>query len=179
MVKILPDIHFSEGFCEGCILGKHREEKFEHGKERRATSSLELIHSDIMGPFPHPSIKKSRYVLTFNDDYSSYTRVYFLRKNSEVFEHLKDFKALVETQTTKKINILHTDNGGEYINEDVQNFCREVGIQLHHTVPYTPQQNGVTGRKNRSLKELASCMLHARSLTSKIWDEALNCTAYI
>jgi hypothetical protein len=56
MVKGLPDIHFYEGVFEGCILGKHPEEKFEKGKERRTSSSLELVHSDLMGPFPHPSM---------------------------------------------------------------------------------------------------------------------------
>jgi transposase InsO family protein len=91
---------------------------------------LELVHSDLMGPFPHPSINKERYVLTFIDDYSCYTWIYFLRKKSEVFEHLKDFKALVETQTRNKIKILHTYNGGEYINKDVHNICHEAGIQL-------------------------------------------------
>jgi transposase InsO family protein len=72
-----------------------------------------------MGSFPHPSINKARYVLTFIDDYSRYTWVYFLKKMSEVFEHLKDFKTLVETQTGKKIKILRTDNGGEYITKDI------------------------------------------------------------
>jgi hypothetical protein len=72
-----------------------------------------------MGPFPHPSINKIRYLLTFIDDYSHYTWVYFLRKNSEVFDHLKDFKALVETQTGKKIKILCIEKGGEYIKKYV------------------------------------------------------------
>jgi hypothetical protein len=112
MVKGLPDIQFSEGVCEGCILGKHPKEKFEKGKVRRASSSLELVHNDLMGPFPYPSINKARYVLTFIDDYSCYTWVYFLRQKSEVYEHLKYFKALVETQTGKKIKILRTENGG-------------------------------------------------------------------
>ena len=73
---------------------------------------MDLVHSDLMGPFPHSSINKVRYVLTFIDDYSHYTWVYFLREKSEVFEHLKDFKDIVETQTGKKINILLTYNEG-------------------------------------------------------------------
>jgi hypothetical protein len=97
MVKGLLDIHFSEGVCEGCILGKHPEENIENGKARRASSSLELVQSDLMGPFPHPPIKKSRYVLSFINDYLGYTWVYFLRQKYEVFYHLKNFKALVET----------------------------------------------------------------------------------
>jgi transposase InsO family protein len=128
MVKGYPDIHFYEGVCEGCILGKHHEDKFEKGKERRDSSSLDLLQSDLMGPFPHMFIRKERYVLTFINDYSHYTWVYFLRQKFKVFYHIKDFKALVETQNGKKIKILHTDNGGDHINKDVQNLCREDGI---------------------------------------------------
>jgi transposase InsO family protein len=123
-----------------------------------------MIHSDLMGPFMHPSINKVRFVLIFVDDFSCFTWIYFLRKKSEVFQHLKDFKALVETQSRKKIKVLQTDNGGEYVNHEIHNIFHEAGIQLQHTVPYTPQQNRVVERKNRSLKEMASCMLHAKSL---------------
>jgi hypothetical protein len=68
IIKGLPNIYFSEGVCEGCILGKHPKQKFEKGKEKRASSSLELVQSHLMGPFTHPSINKSRYFLTFIDD---------------------------------------------------------------------------------------------------------------
>jgi transposase InsO family protein len=158
---------------------KASSREVEKGKAHRASSPLDLIHSDLMGPFPHPSIGKARYVLTFLDDYSRYTWVFFLRHKSEVFEHLKEFKALVETQSGRNIKSLHTDNGGEYVNRYVQNLCLEARIQLQHTIPYTLQQNGVVERKNISLKEMASCMLHARSLPQNIWDEALNYANYI
>jgi transposase InsO family protein len=132
-----------------------------------------------MGPFLHPSINKVRFVLIFVDDFSCFTWIYFLRQKSEVFQHLKDFKALVETQSGKKIKVLRTDNEGEYVNHAIHNFYHEAGIQLQHTVPYTPQQNGVAEWKNKSLKETASCMLHAKSLRQRLWLEALNCATYI
>jgi hypothetical protein len=106
MVDGLPNIHFSKGICEGCVLGKHPQEKFDKGNTQKASSPLDMIHSDLMGPFPHPSINKARYVLIFFDDFSRFTWIYFLRKKSEVFQHLKDFKALVETQSGKKIIVL-------------------------------------------------------------------------
>jgi hypothetical protein len=111
MVTGLPDIHFFEGVCEGCFLGKHHQENFEKGKAHRASSPLDLIHSDLMGPFPHPSIGKARYVLTFVYDYKRYTLVFFLRQKSDVFEHLKEFKSLLETQSRRKIKTLCTNNG--------------------------------------------------------------------
>ena len=117
-----------------------------------------------MGPFPHPSIIKERFVLIFVDDFSPFTWIYFLRKKPEVFKHLKYFKAFVETQSEKKIKVLRTNNGGEYVNHEIQNLCHEAGIQLQHTVPYTSQQNEVFKRKNTSLKEMEYCMLDAKSL---------------
>jgi hypothetical protein len=138
LVDGLPDIHFSKGVCEGCVLGKHPQEKFVKGKSQRASTPLDLIHSDLMGPFLHPSIRKVRFVLIFVDDFSRFTWIYFLRKKSKVFQHLKDFKALVETQSRKKIKVLRTDNGGEYVNHEIHNLLHEAGIQLQHIVPYTP-----------------------------------------
>jgi hypothetical protein len=106
LVDGLQDIHFSKGVCEGCVLRKHPQDKFDKGKSQRASAHLDLIQSDLMGPFPHPSIRKERFVLIFVDDFSCFTWIYFLRKKSEVFQHLKDFKALVETQSEKKIKVL-------------------------------------------------------------------------
>jgi hypothetical protein len=132
-----------------------------------------------MGPFPHPSIRKVRFVLIFVDDFSRFTWIYFLRKKYEVFQHLKDFKALVETQSEKKIKVLRIENGGEYVNNEIHNIFHEAGIHLQHTVPYTSHQNEVVEWKNRFLKEMAYCMLHAKSLTQRLWAEALNCETYI
>jgi hypothetical protein len=58
MVTGLPNIHFSKGVCEGCVLGNHPQENFEKGKAHKASSPLDLIHSDIMGPLLYPSINK-------------------------------------------------------------------------------------------------------------------------
>ena len=179
LVDGLPDIHFSKGICEGCVLGKHPQEKFEKGKNQKTSSPLDLIHSDLMVPFPHPSINKAMYMLIFVDDFSCFTWIFFLRKKSEVFQHLKDFKALIETQYEKKIKVLRPDNMGEYVNHEINNLCHEAKIQLQHTVSYTLQQNKVAKWKNRSLKEMTSCMLHAKSLPQILWAETLNCATYI
>jgi hypothetical protein len=83
MVEVLPDIHFSKGICEGCVLGKHPQEKFVQGKTQKASSPLDLIHSDIISPFSNPSISKSRYMLILIDKFSCYTSNLFLRKNKK------------------------------------------------------------------------------------------------
>jgi hypothetical protein len=59
MVDGLPDIHFSKGICEGCVLGKHPQEKFDKGKTQKASFHLDLIHSDLMALFRiHQSVKQ-------------------------------------------------------------------------------------------------------------------------
>jgi len=82
------------------------QEKFEKEKSLRASSPLELIDNYLMGPFPHPSISKSIYVLNFIDDWSQHMWVYFLRKKYEVFEHLKDLKAHAKKRSKNMIKIL-------------------------------------------------------------------------
>ena len=147
--------------------------------ERRDTQPLGLVHSDLISPLPTPSYGGSRYILTFIDDYSRFCWVYFLKLKSKVFEQLKIWKAVVENQSGNKINILRNYYGKEYFNKNMQHLCEECGIQMQHSTPYTPQQNGVAERKNRSLKEMATCMIEARDISPKIWDEAIQCDEYI
>ena len=85
---------------------------------------------------------------------------------------------MVENSFNKKINSIRVDKGGEYIKGDFQNLCELEGIQMEHSVPYTPQQNGVAERKNMSLKEMATCLLHAKHLPPYPWVEAINYDSY-
>ena len=78
MVIGLPKIKFSKGVCQGCILGKHPKHKFERANHERTSAPLELIHSDVVGTFPHISMRQAKYALTFIDDFSRYCWVHFL-----------------------------------------------------------------------------------------------------
>ena len=123
MVIGLPKIKFSKGVYQGCILGKHPEHKFERVSHERTSAPLELIHSDVAGPFPHMSMSQAKYELTFIDDFSRYCWVYFLKHKSKVFGLFKVFKALVENQSRRRLKILRYENGGEYVKyEFIQYF---------------------------------------------------------
>ena len=118
MVIGLPNIKFSKGICQGCILGKHPEHKFERASHERISALLELIHNDVVGPFPHMSMSQAKYALNFIDDFSRYCWVYFLKHKSEFFGLFKVFKALVENQSGRKLKVLKYDNGGEYVKSE-------------------------------------------------------------
>ena len=117
---------------------------------------------------PNISMSVSRYVLTFIDDFSRYTWVFFLKKKSEVLERFTEFKALVENASGRKIKYIRYDNGGEYIKYELLQICAYSGIQIQHYIPYTPQQNGVAERKNRSLKEMTACMMEEKDLATNL-----------
>ena len=103
MVIRLPNIKFSKGVCQGCILGKHPKNKYKRASHERTFKLLELIHSDISGPFPHMLMSQVKYVVTFIDYVSRYCWVYFLKHNSKVFDLFKVFRALVENQFGRKL----------------------------------------------------------------------------
>ena len=86
---------------------------------------------------------------------------------------------MVENQYWRKLNILRSDNGGEYVKYELINYCEDAGIHMQHSIPYTPQHNGVVERKNRSLKEMATCMMESKTFPTKFWDETINCASYI
>ena len=85
------------------------------------------------------------YFVTFIDDYSQKTLIYFLKtkESDEVLDKFKEFKALMENQTGRRIKVLRSDNGGEYTSRGFVDFCGEAGIKREFTVPYNPQHNGV------------------------------------
>ena len=138
MVIGLPQVKFLEGVCPGCEAGKHPKEKYDKGKSWKVTIVLELVHSDVVGPFPVPSFGKARYVLTFIDEFSRYTWVFFLTHKSEVFDKFIIFKDQVEKKLGKAIKILRIDNGREYVNSKLIYFCTHEGIDLQNLVAYIP-----------------------------------------
>ena len=125
------------------------------------------------------STSQSKYALTFIDDFSKYCWVHFLKHKYEVFDLFKVVRALVENQSRRKLKILISENGGEYFNSEFIQYCKYASIQMRHSIPYTPHQNGVAERKNISLKEMATSMMEAKTLPPKFWGEAINCASYI
>jgi hypothetical protein len=95
MVEGMSNCTLDFDFCEHCIYGKYNRVRFPSGAKREK-GILELIHSDVFGPVPVPSLGKSVYYVSFIDDFSRNTWIYFLINKYEVFDKFKEFKALVE-----------------------------------------------------------------------------------
>jgi hypothetical protein len=97
----------------------------------------------------------------------------------EVFNKIKEVKALIENTYVRKIKILRSDNGGEYTSKEFVSFCRDVGIKRELTTPYNPQQNSVAERKNKTIMEVVKTMIHDQDLPMCLWAEATMAVVYV
>ncbi|KAK2976697.1 hypothetical protein RJ640_013953 [Escallonia rubra] len=179
MVKGLLSIDQLDQPYEGCLVGKQHRHSFPKKPISRAKASLELIHTNVCGPIDPASLGKTIYFLLFIDDYSRKTWVYVLKKKSEVFSNFKRFKALVEKHNGYQSKAMRSDRGRKFISKEFKAFCEENGIRQPLTIPYSPQQNGVVERKNRSIVNMTRSMLKSKNLPKKFWAKAIDCVVYL
>ena len=106
-------------FYEVCVLGKSSRTGFKTAMHN-TKGTLDYIHSDLQGPAHTVSLGGAKYFLSFIDDYSRMVWVYVLKRNDEVFEKFKQWKALVETQSGKKVKRLRTNNRLEFCNQQFE-----------------------------------------------------------
>ena len=99
------------------------------------------------------------YFLTFTDDLSRYGYIYLMKHKSETFEKFKEFQNEVENQRDRKIKLLRSDYGGEYLSHEFGTHLRKCGIISQLTPPGTPQRNSVSERRNRTLLDMVPSMM--------------------
>ncbi|KAI5339875.1 hypothetical protein L3X38_019148 [Prunus dulcis] len=186
--SVLPPLNHEniDEVCIPCIKGK-----LTNLRKKGALGSkglLELIHTDICGPFPNPTHEGFNYFITFTDDFSRYGYIYLIKEKSSALDKFKIYKAEVENQLNLKIKVVRSDRGGEYygrFDETGRNpgpfakFLQEEGIIAQYTNPGTPQQNGISERRNRTLKDMIRSMMSCTNLPIFLWGEALKTANYI
>ena len=165
--------------CHGCELGKSKRFPFPKTSQRKTTKPLQLIHSDLCGPLNIASVGGSKYFVSFIDDYSRYVSVYFLKTKDEAYDKFIEYVELVENQFDLKVKKFRSDGGGEYISTNFKNFCKSRGIAVEGSISYSPQQNGVAERMNRTLMEMARSMISHSNAPSNLWAEAVATAAHI
>ena len=133
----------------------------------------------MCGPLSVKSISGFKYFVTFIDDFSRKIFLYPIKEKSDVYNEFIKFKNLVENQHSRKIKILRTDNGTEYCNNKFKSFLTNCGIIHQTSTPYTPQQNGISERYNRTIIERVRCMLLDADLNKTFWAEAATTAAYL
>ena len=179
MVRGLPHLAESNTVCADCLKGKQHREVIPKRSTWRASEKLELVHADICGPIAPTSNSQKRYLICFIDDFSRKSWVNFLVNKADAFDYFKLFKSCVEKETGLSIKCLRTDRGGEFISKEFNDFCRENGIKRQLTATYTPQQNDVAERKNRTVMNMVRSLLSEKNVPKIFWPEAVNWTFYV
>ncbi|KAH9142061.1 hypothetical protein AeRB84_013835 [Aphanomyces euteiches] len=167
-------------YNESCLAGMQSRLPFPKRSLSTTSEPFALVHSDICGPMRQLALRdRSRYFITFTDDYWRYGFVFFLKNKSDALQCFKEFTAYCRTQFDLPVRCLRSDNGGEYFSTLFSEFLLENGIQHDATVPHTPQQNGVSERMNPTLVECARSLLYCCKAPLRFWAEAVSHAMYL
>ena len=142
------------------------------------TEPLQLLDMDLFGPVNIMSLSRKRYALVIVDDFSKYTWVLFLNSKDETPKMIIDHIMRIELEANLPVRKIRSDNGTEFKNAILIEFCTDKGISGQYLAPETPQQNGVIERKNMTLVETARTMLNEAKLPMYFWAEAVNTACY-
>ncbi|GJV06378.1 putative ribonuclease H-like domain-containing protein [Tanacetum coccineum] len=180
LVRGLPTKHFeNDQNCVAYLKGKQHRASCKSKVLNPITKPLFMLHMDLFGPTFVSSLMHKMYCLVVTDDYSRFTWVFFLTTKDETSQILKNFIKEIENLVDKKVKIIRSDNGIEFKNKVMDEFCREKGIKREYSVATTPQQNGVAERRNKTLIEAARTMLADSKLPTTFWAEVVSTACYV
>ena len=164
--------------CEACQFGKQARNVFLHDRNV-SKNVLDDVHSDVWGPAKTMSMGGYMYYVTFIDDHTRKTWVYFMKEKSEVFSHFQHFKTLAEKQIGMQVKCIRLDGGGEYFSNEFSYYLQKNGIRRQFSCRYTSHQNGVAERKNRHIAEISRALMIEKNMPHSYWAEAISTAVYI
>ncbi|GJV95545.1 putative ribonuclease H-like domain-containing protein [Tanacetum coccineum] len=179
-VRGLPSKLFENNqTCVACQKGKQHRASCKTKTISLISQPLHKLHMDMFGPTFVKSLMKKMYFLVVTDDYSRLSWDFFLATKDETSGILKSLITRVENLIDHKVKVIRCDNGTEFKNKEMNQFCERKSIKREFSVATTPQQNGVAERKNRTLIEAARTMLADSKLPTTFKAEAVNTACYV
>ncbi|GJY53683.1 putative ribonuclease H-like domain-containing protein [Tanacetum coccineum] len=180
LVRGLPSKIFeNDHTCVACQKRKQHKASYKAKLVSSISQPLQMLHMDLFGPTSVRSINHKTYCLIVTDDFSRFSWVFFLASKDETSGILKRFITEIEKQLNHKVKVIRSDNGTEFKNWEMNEFCRLKRIKREFSVARTPQQNEVAERKNKTLIEVARTMLADSLLPNVFWAEAVNTACYV
>nr|GEZ02908.1 hypothetical protein [Tanacetum cinerariifolium] len=156
LVKGLPSKRFENNHtCVACLKGKQHKASCKTKLVNSVSKPLHTLHMDMFGPTSVSSLNHKWYCLVVTDDFSRFTWTFCLKTKDETSGILRNFITEIENLKDLKVKIIRCDNGGEFKNKEVNEFCTRKGIKREFSNVKTPQLNGVAERRNRTLIEAA------------------------
>jgi transposase InsO family protein len=175
LVVGLKNVKFEKDkLCSACQAGKQVANAHPTKSVMSTERPLELLHIDLFSPTTYRSIGGNCYYLVVVDDTQDILRFFFLHDKADTYDTFKKFLTRAENEFELKVKKVRSDNGSEFRNTRVEEWCDEKGIKHEFSTKYTPKQNGLVERKNRTLIDMARSMLSEYNVSDSFWAEAIN-----
>jgi Reverse transcriptase (RNA-dependent DNA polymerase)/gag-polypeptide of LTR copia-type/GAG-pre-integrase domain len=165
--------------CVPCLEGKQTRDIIPKESSTKHPRILHRIYSDLCGPMQTQSRHGEFYFLTFIDGNTHYVKVKLLKSKNEACTALKTFIERAEVETGERVNYFRSDGGGEYGSKELATYFESKGIHHEKTNAYTPQENGVAERMNRTIVEMARTFLQDAGLPNTYWSFAVSHATYV
>lgn len=172
--------HAGKGIhCKICAQSKLTRTPYPvRADSGRPLAKLDKVHTDVLF-FPVTSLGGSRGLVSFIDEYTRHSRVYFISRKSECFQRYQEYLALVKRETGRGVRLLQADGGGEYVREDWQKFLGLEGTRMLLTARDSPSQNGIAERFNRTIGQMVRALLLDSGAPKTFWAEAAATAVYL
>src|SRR3990167_8471739 len=164
--------------CEVCWKGEFPQIPYKSDNKNNYKSSsdsfdiLEKIYVDLIGPL-FTSFDGFKYILSIIDKKSRFSWVLKLKKKKEAYEKIKNWMTFIENQTKRRIKVLRSDRGTEFMNKQMTEFLETRGVKHIANIAYEHQQTGLVERFNRTIISKIRKILIQCNLTKKYWSEIL------
>ena len=168
-----------ETHCDFCHIGKETRQPFPTSSRGKEYQPGELIHADLSGKMPVPSLYGANYFLLMKDDYSGFKLAEFLKTKDEAPGKIIEFINLIKNQAGRKVKIFKTDQGTEFVNKELDTFLKGEGILHETSAPYCPESNGRIEREMRTVKDAARTMMHQVDAPQYLWAEAVGFAVHV
>lgn len=179
MVYGIDKLNDTLNFCESCYKGKMPRNEGSNTYSETTTKPLERLFVDLCGPTKIETLGGRKYMMIIVDQYTRRYFVELLFSKDEAIKKLKEIIERRENELNLKVKRIRSDNGKEFVNEELENYFINKGIKHEKTIPYSPRSNGIAERGNRTLLDMARTMLIEANLPLTFWGEAVNTAAYI
>lgn len=165
--------------CEECVKGKLHRCSHPSRTTPKATKPGLVLHFDTVGPVNPISLGGSKYFLLGKDEFSGFRFVTPVQTKEEIKLEVIKVIRWSSLESLNECVAIKTDNGSEFVNNELYSFLRKRGIEHIKSAAYTPQQNGYIEREVRSVIECARTMVIRSKLDKNLWAEAVACSVYV
>ena len=171
--------HVDRETCQACSIAKSKQREFPEGSLTTEYEIAGKVCADLCGPIKPTSAGGAKYLQPCLEKRTHWLSISALKKKSQAEEELLRTIAYIERQTGKKVKVVQTDNGGEYISLQMKEHFRKKGIRHQTSIRYNPKQNASVEAVNRVLMTRVVAMMQHSGLPMKYWADAAACAAYV